>query len=376
MSRIQIFLKQPQQHHLHIMPIVSNLIPHKRLKWLPVETRLAHEYCFFLHDEFARMLVEYELAKAHHIKITLKNKTEHKKFSRILKTKDPITALRALGRDSEARRAVVNTITIAMVSDCAHHIYESLRCFEKRKFIPAFNLLRKPLLDSLIYFSWMVADEDDFFNAFSSGDPSRITQKIIGNRRKEIIEKAIKEMGVSGLIQSDDIISHIFDARNENGLYGLFQHAVHLVTIDRIEIKTAPENFNFIFKDPWDDDIYKNLYNTLPTILLFTAHLIMTLFDRIKPMEGGAKKAFLFRTTSGHLFLKSKEDATFITKEINNLLSPYIKCKKCRAQLRVTQTNAARLLFTDSYRCTYCKKTSPFPFSWIFQEEHSNKINE
>ena len=39
----------------------------------------------------------------------------------------------------------INTITIGMVSDCLHHIYEALRCMERRKVVVAFNLLRKPL---------------------------------------------------------------------------------------------------------------------------------------------------------------------------------------------------------------------------------------
>lgn len=348
------------------MPVVSTLIPRNRLKWLPGEARLAHEYCFFLHDECARMLIEYEAASAHEVKVQFKDKAESRKFSKLAKANDVIAALRTLDRGSEARRVVLNNITMAMVSDCAHHLYESFRCFEKRKIVPGFNLLRKPLLDHLTYFSWMAAAEDDFYAAFSSGDPTRITQKIIGNRRKEIIAKALGTTALAGVVEADDIVSIIFDSRNENGLYGLFQHAVHLVTVDRIEVKTSPENFNFIFKHPFDDDVYEALYALLPTVLLYMTHVIMVLFERIKPMDAGARKALVFRSVNGYRFLGSKDGAAMLADTMNRYLSALTKCKTCGSGLKVTRHNAARLLFTNAYRCTRCGRVWPFPFSWIF----------
>lgn len=138
------------------MTATGKLIPAKRLRWIPKELRLAHEYCFFLHDECVRMLVEYEKERAHIISFTFKDKAEGAKFKRAAKKHDAVYALRSIGRKEESRRVVLNTITMAMVSDCCHHIYESLKCFEKRKFVPAFNLLRKPLLDSLMFsYGWL-----------------------------------------------------------------------------------------------------------------------------------------------------------------------------------------------------------------------------
>ena len=348
------------------MAIVSTLIPRNRLKWLPGETRLAHEYCFFLHDQCARMLVEYEAASAHVVKVQFKDKAESRKFSKLAKANDVIAALRTLDRGSVARRVVLNNITMAMVSDCAHHLYESFRCFEKRKIVPGFNLLRKPLLDNLMYLSWMAADEDDFYAAFSSGDPTRITQKIIGNRRKEIIAKAIGTTALAGVIDADDIVAIIFDSRNENGLYGLFQHAIHLVTVDRIEIKTSPENFNFIFKHPLDDDVYEALYGLLPTVLLYMTHVMMVLFERIESMDAGTRKALVFRSVNGYRFLESKNDVAMLADTMGRHFSALAKCKTCGTALKVTLHNAARLLFTDAYRCTRCGRVWPFPFSWIF----------
>lgn len=347
------------------MSFVSNLIPPKRLKLIPKEMRLAHEYCFFLHDEFTRILVEYETKNAHLLSLKFKNKKERKLFAETEKSSDVITALRAIGRHDEARRGILSTITLAMVSDCAHHIYESLKCFEKRKIVPAFNLLRKPLLDNLMYIAWMVADEDDFYKTFTSGDPKKISPNMIGNRRKEILQKAIEKTELNGIVDADEIISIVFDIKYPDGLYGLFQHAVHLVTVQRIEIQTLPENFNFIFKSPLDDDIYEALYSQLPTVLLFLAHAILVLFERISPADEGSKKAFTFRTINAYRLLH-EGGAVALTEIMNGILSSKLKCSECASPFRVTPHNTARLLLSESYRCPQCRRVLPFPFSWIF----------
>jgi len=342
------------------------LIPSNRLKWLPADTRLAHEYCFFLHDEFARMLVEYERADAHKVQFKFSSTRERKKFEALAKTTDPVSVLNALGRDSEARRVVLNTITMAMVSDCAHHIYEALRCFEKAKVIPGFNLLRKPLLDNLMYFTWMVADEDGFHAAFTAGDPSKITQKVLGNRRRELMQVAIELIGLSGVVQADDLHTIIFDVANPDSLYGLFQHAVHLVTVDRIEIKTTPENFNFIFNHPLDHEIYRTLYASLPTVLLYLTLVVMALYQRIQPMDQGPRSALLFRAINGYRLLLGGAYLEAVKGVMSDILAPQVQCADCKTGLKVTNSNAAKLLLADCFQCTGCRRKQLFPLSWMF----------
>jgi hypothetical protein len=342
------------------------LIPAERLRHLPKHVRLAHEYCFFLHDEVVRMLVEYEAAKATVVSFRFTDKAQSKRFDRLAKKHDALSAMRELGLHSEAKRVVMNNITMAMVSDCAHHLYEAFRCFEKRKVVPGFNLLRKPLLDNLMYFSWMVANEDAFYTAFTSGDPTRITQKMIGNHRRDTFAQAIDATDLGGMVTADDLIAMVFDVGNPNGLYRLFQHAVHLVTVERIEIKTSPENFNFIFRNPDDDDVYEALYAALPTVMLYLSHVIMALYERIKPMDPASRKAFIFRSTTAYRCLDSRDEAETVSKAMDDNLSPMIKCAACGAQLKITPYNAARLLLTDSFRCVRCRRKQIFPLSWTF----------
>lgn len=342
------------------------LIPSNRLKWLPADSRLAHEYCFFLHDEMARLLVEYERAKAHLVEFKFSSTGESRNFEALARAEDPISALRTLRRDSEARRVILNTITMAMVSDCAHHIYEALRCFEKAKVVPGFNLLRKPLLDNLMYFTWMAADEDGFHASFTSGDPSKITQKVLGNRRRELMESAIELAGLKGVVQADELHSMVFDASNTDGLYGLFQHAVHLVTVDRIEIRTSPENFNFIFSKPADHEIYRALYASLPTVLLYLTLVVMILYQRIRPMDQGTRTALVFRATNGYRLLLGKQTSNAVVNALSEVLSSRVKCSDCKAALKVTASNAAKLILADCFQCTTCRRKQLFPLSWMF----------
>lgn len=342
------------------------LIPSNRLKWLPSDVRLAHEYCFFLHDEMARMMTEYEKADAHSIKFTISDPHEKRRFKALSKLNNPISALRELGYHEEARRVVINTIMLAMVSDCAHHLYEALRCFEKGKIIPGFNLLRKPLLDNLVYFTWMLADEDGFHSAFTSGDPTKITQKVIGNRRRELIHSSVRLVGLSEVIDAGSLHATLFDASDPNGLYGLFQHAVHLVTADRIEIKTLPENFNFIFLRPADHETYRTLYAALPTVLLYLTLVLMTLHDRIRPIQAGSRSALSFRAINGYRLLLGEPLSKIVVDVMDRNLGTKIKCPECNSGLKITPRNATQLLLADSFQCNVCRRKQSYPFSWMF----------
>ena len=128
----------------------GKLIPRRRLYLLPAHLRLKHEYCFFLHDEVVRLLKEYEKAKAHFVGIKFKSPAEAKRFQAAASNTDTISAMRACGYEAKAKNVIMNQITMALVSDSLHHIYEALRCAEKKKIVVTSNLLRKPLTDSIL----------------------------------------------------------------------------------------------------------------------------------------------------------------------------------------------------------------------------------
>ena len=346
------------------MPNSVHLIPRNRLGWIPSELRLAHEYCFFLHDETARLLVEYEGAEAHIVSVTFRNEAEAKAFNQHAATDDPITAMRLGGYETETRKVVLNQITMAMVSDCLHHIFEALRCLEKRKVIVALNLLRKPLTDNLLYLSWMLGDEDGFYHTFVNNSPRGITSSILKSRRAEILSSALATTDLADVLNAEFIDRTLFAQANESGLQKLFQHAVHLVTVQRAELITTPENFNFIFKRYDDDDLYELVYDVLPHALLYLSHVIFGLFERIATPDSGGKKAFHVRSVLGLYLVEGAENEAYAMERLADLKC--VECPDCHSALKITPHNAARLVLTESYRCAGCRRSQPFPFSWIF----------
>ena len=346
------------------MPNSVHLIPRNRLGWIPTDLRLAHEYCFFLHDECARLLVEYEGAQAHVVSFKFRSRAEAKAFHKHAKKEDPIAAMRAWGYEAEARKVALNQITMAMVSDCLHHIYEALRCLEKRKVIVALNLLRKPLTDNLLYLSWMLGDADGFYHAFTTNSPRGITSSILKGKRSEILSSALALTEVADVLDSEFIDRTLFAQANPSGFQKLFQHAVHLVTVQRAELQTTPENFNFIFKRYTDDDLYELIYDVLPHVLLYLSHVIFGLFERMAAPDDGGKTAFHVRSILGLYLVEGEENEAHALERLAGLTS--MECPDCNSALKITPHNAARIVLTESYRCSSCRRSQPFPFSWIF----------
>jgi hypothetical protein len=350
------------------------MIPRNRLKWIPRKLRLAHELCYHLHDEAARALVEAEACQADAVTINFPSRVTADQFSAIAEKEDTIAALRATGFPDEARRVILNRITMAMVSDCMHHLFEALRCFEKRKIIVAFNLLRKPLRDSLLYLSWMLGDEDDFYAKFSSGDPHFLSAKVVGNNRKSIFEKAIAKTNVADLIEADRLISIIYDRKNKIGLEGYFQHAVHLITVEHVELKTTPENFNFIFKKYSEDDVYHIAYAWLPYVLLFLSHVVVKLFDRMQALDEAGETAFVLRSKLAYLLSVGGKPAEFARSQLAECVQG--TCDYCSAPVRITDTNARRILLSEQYRCWSCRRIAPFPISWMIQPSSTEAVHQ
>lgn len=310
------------------------------------------------------MLVEYEEAEAHLVSIKFANDEDALRFRKQADAGDALLAMRARGYESEARRLILNQMTMAMVSDCAHHIYEALRCLEKRKVVVAFNLLRKPLTDSLLYLSWMLGDEDEFYSAFSAKSPKGITSASLKGRRREILSDALQNTGLAEILTADLVNGVLFDRKNPSGFQRLFQHAVHLITVQHVELQTEPENFNFIFKNFADDDLYEATYDVLPHILLYLSHVILGLFQQMAPSIVGAKKAFEVRSILGLYFVEGDEMEQYAVDRLASLSEA--KCPGCKSGLKLTPHNAARITLTETFRCTHCRRVQYFPFSWVF----------
>ena len=336
---------------------------------MPESVRAAHELCFFLHDECVRALAEYEGAGAHRETIRFENTDEFVRFEELAASDDAITALRKLGYHHASKRVVLNTISIAMISDCLHHVYEALACFEKRKCIVGFNLLRKPLKESLLYLSWMYGRQDEFYDQFTIGDSKYLSQSRIGSDRIGIFSDAINRLSEKAFFDSGLIDSLINDRRNTLGFELFFQHSVHLVTIKYPELRTDPENFNFIFKNPQDDDLYDLIYFNLPYLILLMSHVIMSVFNRMREMDDTSRVLFEGRSIIAYSLIVGREKLD-VLRQFRSMMPALPRCSDCKRECKVTLYNAVRMLLASELRCVYCRRKNVYLTFSFPEHEH------
>lgn len=342
----------------------ARLIPASRLKGIPIALREAHEYCFFLHDRCAQILKEYEDSGANLVKTKFRSKKQFEAFSKIASEKDIVQALRDTGFDKQVRKILLNQIIMALTSDALLHIFEALKCMEKRKVVVAFNLLRKPLTDNFLYLLWIFCDEEGFFLAFTSGDPAKIKSSVVKQRAVELVMQSISKLEPMIDINGEELHSWIFDTKAADGLQLQFQHAVHLVTTERVELKTSPENFNFVFKDCFEDDIYEHLYEKLPQILYIFALTIFQLFNRIKRADKKSISSLYLRMGLGLGHLIQRGTLSEVNLIIEKMLAPH-KCPKCEMPFKLNSKNYLGLVIGDNYKCQNCRTNFNLPFSYL-----------
>ena len=157
----------------------------------------------------------------------------------------------------------------------------------------------------------------------------------------------------------------IFNRQNQFGLEPYFQHAIHLITTKYEVTKTSPQNFNFIFKDPSENDIFDIIFQCLPYVICFLSLVIIELFDEMNRMDKGSKKAFRARAILG-MHLVEKQECCHSMGLLRGMLENRILCENCRAQLRLTVYNAIKILFAETFRCTKCRRHNYLPFTYLF----------
>ena len=292
---------------------------------MPESVRAAHELCFFLHDECVRALAEYEGAGAHRETIRFENTDEFVRFEELAAGDDAITALRKLGYHHASKRVVLNTT----------------------------------LKESLLYLSWMYGRQDEFYDQFTIGDSKYLSQSRIGSDRVGIFSDAINRLSQKEFFDAGLIDSLINDRRDRLGFELFFQHAVHLVTIKYPELRTDPENFNFIFKNPQDDDLYDLIYCNLPYLILFMSHVIMSIFDRMRAMDATSRVLFEGRSTIAYSLIVGREELD-VLRQFRSMMPALPRCADCKKECKVTLYNAVRMLLASEFRCVYCRRKNAY----------------
>ena len=339
------------------------IIDPERLHFLPKKHWKAHEFCFFLHDSIARLLVEYEAKGLQN----LVSNAFQKMFEEHNMPEDDIDLLSFLKEKKLIKPYkfhLITHLTMALTSDMLHFLYESFICIEKRKFSVAFSLLRKPFKENLLFLAWLLGDEDDFLERFSANNYQTLNHTGKEQRIK-ILTESINKLPHNNAFDADLIHDIIYSKNLEAGFEPIWQRATHLITSMGKLLKTEDYNINFIFNYPFDNRLLDTLYSGLPYLMFFATQICLGCFNKI---HGINEKTFghLLLTTMGcyeALFLKG--DKQSITSMLNNSLKQFLKCLHCDAPLRINKSNAPQLFLTEKVQCKKCGLLSDVPLYWL-----------
>jgi hypothetical protein len=342
-----------------------NYIEFDRLALIPRRYRERHELCFYVHDVMVSLLKQAETYRVSTVQYTFKNDAEAEAFK---KHNDPISFFLENGQRDVAMQITLNQVSLALYADLLHFVHEALKALEKRKFVVAFALLRKPLKQSLMFATWMCADSQNFFTQLERSPADYMEEKDLPKeRRLELLKTAISRLENADFFDAQLIYDIVFDKNLETGLAPLFDKAAHLVTSRGALMKTEELNLNFIFKNLGDNDVYDTVYLRLAYILIYLMLVQVTLYSRMQ----GVKKTFsdwILLTSLGayqSLFVKGRSP---LIDSLNKALSEFLTCPHCRTDLRINKSYGARFFVTQELHCQRCNADHQFPLFWLLSK--------
>jgi len=342
-------------------------IEEERLAFIPKSLWLSHEFCFYLHDQLANLLIQYEnngvqdtVVKSI-INFVSKNNLEFEELN-------IVNIIKKIGNNEPYKHHILSHVIMALASDMLHFLYESLKCFEKHKLSVAFSLLRKPLKEHLLFLSWVLADEDDFLNRFEKNNYKTLSDT---NKEKQlyILKEAAKKVAIPEMFDYELIWNIIYSKNQKNGFEPTWQRATHLVTYMGKYQKTEDYNINFIFENTITDGYYHEfVYSKLPYILMFLTQITLECFNRLHPLHNKTIDHLILTTLGCYesLYLDGRKQS--IARLFKKTLKDFIKCIHCGVDLQIKKKHAPLFFLAERLYCEHCNLITEFPLYWLMSQ--------
>jgi hypothetical protein len=338
------------------------LIDLERLQLIPKKYWKAHEFCFFIHDRLADLLVEYDVNQVQEsVAIAFRDaiagrEEEFKDVDLLEFLKDESTDL--------YRQHIIGHVVVALTADMLHFLFEALRCFEKRKFSVGFSVLRKPLKEHLLYLAWILADENDFVQRFSSRNYETLNS-VPSERRLEIFSHAIDKLRIGEAFDANLLSEILYSKQHSYGFEPTWQRATHLITSMGDLLKTEDYSFNFVFDDAGQDDYYEFLYSKLPYVLTFLSQVTLEAFDRVLKVSPRAFSHFAIVVMGCYDAMFLKRGRQPIAATLRRHFAYFLKCSHCDSPLRFTRKTAPMLYMSEQLPCSRCGTLAEVPLYYI-----------
>lgn len=345
-------------------------LPYENIQNIPSQHVPTHEFIFFLHDQCASLLVQYEQSNIDKSGIDTIVEAYSNKFPN--NDSDIIEILqfcRNEGFDAPYYHFLISKILMGLTSDLLHFTYEALKAFEKRKFSVAYSLLRKPFKENLIFICLVLNNYENFIELFEQE-----TDKSLNNFykhssiRKAIFEEIIPKLALPDLFEAELIDNMIFSKQYPLGLEISCQKATHLITSQGDFLKTGRMFINSIFDDPNNLDQYEPVYTSLPYIMIFTTHVLLEGFQKLVSLNENTYQHITLSTLGCYenLFTDGRKRA--LTKSYAKAFGEFLQCVHCGKKIFLTKENSLRMYMTGVLICNHCHFDSEFPFYWLLSK--------
>jgi hypothetical protein len=337
-----------------------------RLGHIPVSYWPNHEFCFYLHDQMLELLIQYETSGAHRW-VTNAFEEVIQKHGKEAEDIDIFEFLKEKELVNFYKHHLVCHLVFGLTGDMLNFLYESLRCFEKRKFAVAFSLLRKPLKENLLFLSWLLGNEEDFINRFEKNN--YVTLKGLSpEQRQTIFTSAIAKLPTSEAFAADLLEGLLFSKTNARSFEPVWQRATHLITSQGASLRTEDLNINFIFQDVWNNDLYALLYEKLPYVMLYAIQVALECFARILPSNEHTTSHLILSSMGAYECLFERKRSVGVTKMLGRSLRSFITCIHCKKSIRLSRDNAVGMYLRETLECNNCGLASPLPLYWLFSQ--------
>ncbi|MDO3695977.1 hypothetical protein QVZ41_14085 [Wenyingzhuangia sp. chi5] len=274
--------------------------------------------------------------------------------------------LKENGLNNELENILTKHILLSISSDFVNFIFESLNCAKKCKSTVAYALLRKPFTDELLLLEQLLVDRTDFiYKFFHIGEPKNYDPSFKYKNVeiiKETIEKATSKLKMNFFYSKDFIYELRYDKTFVNGINGISNKALHIVTNDS-HYKTTEQNFNFIFSRKNDIiEQLKNYYLTVPHLLFYSASIIDEIafsFIKNNDTENNSLRILKqFKRLIGYVLFteENKVTKTFQNNELFKILSENLNfiCENCNHTNETNRNDYESFFYSNSITCKKC----------------------
>lgn len=349
-------------------------LPFENTQNIPSQHVPTHEFLFYLHDQCASLLVQYEQSEIHKIGLNKMIEAYSEKFPE--HDSDIIEILqfyRDEGFDTPYYHFLISKILMGLTSDLLHNIYEALKSFEKRKFSVAYSLLRKPFKENLLFICLLSNNYENFIELFEQETNESLNNFYKHSHiRKALFAEIIPKLPLPDLFDSELIENMIFSKQHPLSLEIPCQQATHLITSQGNFLKTGRMFINSIFDDPNNLYQYEPVYTSLPYIMIFTTHVILEAFQKLVPLNKNTYHHITICTLGCYENLYIDGRKRSFTKNFAKAYKDFLNCIHCGEQIYLTKENSLRMYMTGTLICNHCHSDSEFPFYWLLSRSTAN----